>query len=1119
MQRFVPANWDVMFRTLVHVCVFLVGLLGVCWVGIGYLGSNPLGACVAAVIGACYVAGALELYRYRQATATLEAAVDGLTTAPSALSDWLQAVHPGLHHAVRLRIKGERVALPAPVLTPYLVGLLVLLGMLGTLLGMMATLKGTGVALQSATDLQAIRGSLAAPVEGLAFAFGTSIAGVATSAMLGLLSALCRRERLQAVQRLDLKIASELHPHSNAYQRGEAFKLQQQQSALMPALIDRLQALMHNIEQHSIAADERVAAQQADFHAKSEAAYARLATSMEQSLQAGVAESARAVGVALQPAMDATMASIARDTAALQAHVTQAVQQQLDGITQGVQTSASTAAAHWKTALAAQERAQQTHNAQLQITLEQIAGHSVALQESVSSAVQQQLHGVSAAIEQSARTAAEHWQVALAAQERTQHTLTEQLQGTLEHIDQRSVAVQDSVTQAVQQQLSALNDGFARSTAATADTLAAVLAEQQRATAALSTQLQATLEQLGQQTSALHEGVQQAVQQQLDGLRSGFATSTATAAATWTAAVAEQQRTNHALTQALQGTLTQFASTFEARSAALVDAVSQRMEQSRSDTASAWSDALAQQQQASATLSSQHHSALAAATASFDAHAAALVGTLQQLHTDLQAALEARDTERLALWSERLGAMSTALTTQWEQTGERVARQQQAICDTLASTASALSTQAQAQASATITEVSRLMQIASEAPKLRPTSSPSCANTCPKAWCATPPCWKNAASCLRPWTPCSTRSITPPPNNAKRWMPWSPPRPTCCSVWAASSPNRSVARPASSAKLLRMSAAARWKWPAWAKLRHGGAALQWRHQRAQRTPAAPRHCAGCVAGTQRRPACLLRGAGARSGRPQHAVAEADHRRTAPARSRPWRYGRSRNCMSEEIENDGELGTPIWAAFGDLMSVLLGAFVLILVGVIGVQLQLSSRLDEAVKQRQAEAQRRQTLEQALAAPLAAGRVTLVDGRIGIRGNVLFAFNSDELQPEGREVLKSLAAPLAQYLRAREEILMVSGFTDDRPVLGGNRRYADNWELSAQRALTVTRALIAEGVPASSVFAAAFGSQQPVDSNADEARRAKNRRVEIAPIARPSSSRAAASKQPATAAAPR
>ncbi|CEF38716.1 DUF802 domain-containing protein [Xanthomonas citri] len=267
--------------------------------------------------------------------------------------------------------------------------------------------------------------------------------------------------------------------------------------------------------------------------------------------------------------------------------------------------------------------------------------------------------------------------------------------------------------------MSALNDGFASSTAASAATWTAVLAEQQRATETHSAQLHATLDQLVQQTSALHEAVQQAVQQQLDGLSNGFADSTATAAATWTAAVAEQQRANHALTQELQGTLAQFASTFETRSAALVDAVSQRMQQSSTDAASAWSDALAQQQQASATLSSQHHSALAAATASFDAHAAALVGTLQQSHTDLQAALEARDTQRLALWSERFGAMSTALTRQWEQAGGRVVQQQQAICDTLASTASELSTQAQAQAqaSATISEVSRLMQIASEAPK------------------------------------------------------------------------------------------------------------------------------------------------------------------------------------------------------------------------------------------------------------------------------------------------------------------------------------------------------------------------------------------------------------------
>lgn len=208
-------------------------------------------------------------------------------------------------------------------------------------------------------------------------------------------------------------------------------------------------------------------------------------------------------------------------------------------------------------------------------------------------------------------------------------------------------------------------------------------------------------------------------------------------------------------------------------------------------------------------------------------------------------------------------------------------------------------------------------------------------------------------------------------------------------------------------------------------------------------------------------------------------------------------------MSEDIEADIEPAVPVWAVFGDLMSGLLGAFVLILVCVIGMQLDLTTRLEAEVKQRQAEAQRLQTLEQALAGPLAAGRVTLTNGRIGISGNVLFDLNSAELQPEGRQLLKSLAEPVAAYLRSRDEILMVSGFTDNRQVRGGNRQFADNWELSAQRALTVTRTLIEEGLPAASVFAAAFGAEQAVASNADADGRSRNRRVEMAPTPRPSS----------------
>lgn len=198
----------------------------------------------------------------------------------------------------------------------------------------------------------------------------------------------------------------------------------------------------------------------------------------------------------------------------------------------------------------------------------------------------------------------------------------------------------------------------------------------------------------------------------------------------------------------------------------------------------------------------------------------------------------------------------------------------------------------------------------------------------------------------------------------------------------------------------------------------------------------------------------------------------------------------------DSEASVETTAPVWAVFGDLMSSLLGAFVLLLVGVVAVQMELTSNLQDEVKKRQIEEQRRMSLEKALAIPLASGRITLNNGRIGISGQVLFALNSDELQPEGRQLLHSLVTPLRAYLSARDELLMVSGFTDDKPIRGG--RFADNWELSAQRALTVTRTLIEEGMPSSMVFSAAFGSEQPVKPNTDDAARAQNRRVEMAPV---------------------
>ena len=199
--------------------------------------------------------------------------------------------------------------------------------------------------------------------------------------------------------------------------------------------------------------------------------------------------------------------------------------------------------------------------------------------------------------------------------------------------------------------------------------------------------------------------------------------------------------------------------------------------------------------------------------------------------------------------------------------------------------------------------------------------------------------------------------------------------------------------------------------------------------------------------------------------------------------------------------------PVWAVFGDLMAGLLGAFVLVLVGVLLVQMDLVASLQSEVEKRRIEEQRRMALEKALAIPLASGRITVANGRIGISGSVLFPVNSDQLRPEGRLVLQSLVHPLRVYLGERNEMLMVSGFTDDKPIGEGNRRFADNLELSAQRALTVARALIEEGMPSSQVFAAAFGAEQPVAANSSEQGRAQNRRVEMAPVPRAAPSNAA------------
>ncbi|MFG7050060.1 DUF802 domain-containing protein [Burkholderia pseudomallei] len=601
-----------MSRFHVHLVVFFAGLAAVCWIGAGYAVSNPVALAVTLVIAACYLAGALELRRYRQATSTLAQAVAALSEPPAALGAWLERLHPSLRHAVRVRVEGERVALPGPALTPYLVGLLVLLGMLGTLIGMVMTLRGTGAALESSTDLQAIRASLAAPVKGLGFAFGTSIAGVATSAMLGLLSALCRRERLDAAQALDAKIATTLRVHSHAHQRDETFRLLQRQADLMPTLVERLQAMMHSLEQQSAASAERQIAGQQAFLGKAEETYARLASSVGQSLTDSVAESARVAGSALQPVMETTMAGLARETAALHDALTQAVQRQLDGLSAGFETTAAHVADVWRHALADHQRSSDALAQRLHGSIDRIV-------ESFDRRSADLLDGVRARLDATASSVSDAWRGALAQQEQANEA----------HAERNRQALETAAAT------------FERHSAA----LLRTMSESHSA-------LQATLESRDEQRLA-----------------------------TWTdslGSIAAKLGTEWAQTSA-----------------------------QAADRQQAICDALA-------------HTArdLSAQATAFEQHTAALLRAMSESHSALQATLESRDEQRLATWTDSLGSIAAKLGTEWEQTSAQAANRQQAIYDALAHTARDLSAHTQAHASATIAEISQLVQAASEAPRV-----------------------------------------------------------------------------------------------------------------------------------------------------------------------------------------------------------------------------------------------------------------------------------------------------------------------------------------------------------------------------------------------------------------
>lgn len=411
------------------IAAFLLGASAVIWMASTFVGSNNLALGVTLVIACVYAIGFMELVQFRAATLTLSG---GLAKLPEVMGDgaqleqWLAKLDASLRNAVALRIEGERVGLPAPVVTPYLVGLLVMLGLLGTFVGMVETLSGAVIALEGTTELQAIRAGLAAPINGLSVAFGTSVAGVAASAMLGLISTLTRRDRMLATRVLDGKISTVFRGFSLAHNRAETYKALQMQAKTLPEVAEKLTCVAEQLGRASEQLSQTLIANQAQFHESAQHGYKELAASVDTSLKTSLADSGRMAGESIKPVVEQAMAQISREAQASHKVLTQTAQRQLESLAATFSTTSEAVSAAWQSGLGAQatsnEQLVQSIGDSLNSVSDKIEGTATSLLESFGS---------------TSETVSAVWKAGLGAQSESNEQLAQSIEGSLSRVSDK----------------------------------------------------------------------------------------------------------------------------------------------------------------------------------------------------------------------------------------------------------------------------------------------------------------------------------------------------------------------------------------------------------------------------------------------------------------------------------------------------------------------------------------------------------------------------------------------------------------------------------------------------------------------------------------------------------
>jgi chemotaxis protein MotB len=138
--------------------------------------------------------------------------------------------------------------------------------------------------------------------------------------------------------------------------------------------------------------------------------------------------------------------------------------------------------------------------------------------------------------------------------------------------------------------------------------------------------------------------------------------------------------------------------------------------------------------------------------------------------------------------------------------------------------------------------------------------------------------------------------------------------------------------------------------------------------------------------------------------------------------------------------------------------------------------------------------RKNVESLVQARKMSGKVnTRMEGRglvISLGEGGFFDSGSDQLKPEGRALLDSLA----ESLLAAENQIRVEGHTDNVPI--HNERFPSNWELSTARATSIVSYLVGRyGFSPEKLSAAGYGEFRPIAPNDTPEGRARNRRVDI------------------------